>query len=322
MPNVKEFLKKYADYKGTNPIPEDFDEFWDKEVEKVKNYRAEVKITPSEKFSASGVDCLDMYFTSFDGAQIYAKLLVPKNAKGKAPAILNFHGLSARSATWVSYLPYAQEGIVVAAMDVRGQGGLSAGCGAQYGPIGHTQFLHGIFEEPEKLYYHDVYLDLVIFARTVMNLDFVDETRVASWGASQGGGLALAVAALVPEIKLCSAGVPYLSDFKYVYESSSTASGAYEGLSYFFRFLDRTHEREDEFFTKLGYIAVNSLAHRIKAKTVIYSGLLDTTCPPQTHMAVYNSLVCEKKLVVFPDFGHEGSPDAPDMIFSFFREEL
>ena len=103
----------------------------------------------------------------------------------------------------------------------------------------------------------------------------------------------------------------------------SSSSGAYEGLSYYFRFLDRTHETEDEFFTKLGYIAVNNLAARIKARSYINIGLLDTTCPPMTQIAVYNSIATDNKtLNVFPDFGHDATPDVPDYAFMAFRNEL
>ena len=47
------------------------------------------------------------------------------------------------------------------------------------------------------------------------------------------------------------------------------AEDAYRELQDFFRWFDRTHTREQEVFTKLGYIDVQHLAPRIKAEVQI-----------------------------------------------------
>lgn len=72
-------------------------------------------------------------------------------------------------------------------------------------------------------------------------------------------------------------------------------------------------------FTKLGYIDCQHLAPRIKAKTLMTVGLMDTVCPPSTQFAAYNKMTCEKDMLVYPDFGHEGIPEADDMIFGFME---
>ena len=84
-----------------------------------------------------------------------------------------------------------------------------------------------------------------------LGLDYVDENRVAAHGGSQGGAFSVACAALVPELKLCAPVYPYLSDYKRVYEMDLTG-GAYDGLKYYFRHFDPTHEQSDELYEKLG----------------------------------------------------------------------
>ena len=116
--------------------------------------------------------------------------------------------------------------------------------------------------------------------------------------------MAIACAALVPEIKLCAASYPYLSDYKRIYEMDMDER-AYEGLKYYFRHFDPTHEREDEIFTKLGYIDIQFLAPRIKAKVLMGTGLRDNICPPSTQFAMYNKITSEKKIVIYPEYGHE-----------------
>ena len=95
------------------------------------------------------------------------------------------------------------------------------------------------------------------------------------------------------------------------------AKDAYEELRAFFRYFDPTHEREEEIFTRLGYIDCQYLAPRIKAETQMGVGLMDTICPPSTQFAAYNKITAPKELVIYPDFGHEGLPGHSDRIFRF-----
>lgn len=158
-----------------------------------------------------------------------------------------------------------------------------------------------------------------MLARIVMNLDYVDENRIGVFGGSQGGGLSIACAALVPQIKLCAPKYPYLSDYKRVWEMD-LAKGAYEGLRYYFRNRDPRHEREEEIFTKLGYIDVQFLAPRIRAKVMMATGLMDTICPPSTQFAAYNKMNTEKEVVIYPDFKHEDLQGHSDLVFRFLSQ--
>ena len=96
--------------------------------------------------------------------------------------------------------------------------------------------------------------------------------------------------------------------------------GAYEGIRYYLRSFDPRHERIDEFFTKLGYIDIQYLAPRIRAKVLMGTGLMDVTCPPSTQFAAYNKMVCEKEVVIYPDFGHEALKGHDDIVFNFMSQ--
>ncbi|RLD09188.1 MAG: acetylxylan esterase, partial [Chlamydiae bacterium] len=128
-----------------------------------------------------------------------------------------------------------------------------------------------------------------------------------------------ACASLVPEIKLAAPVFPFLSDYKRVWEMD-LAKDAYQELQTFFRMFDPRHLREDEIFTKLGYIDIQFLVPRIKAKVMMGIALMDTICPPSTQFAAYNKIKSEKALMVYPDFGHENIPRHTDFIFEFMRQ--
>lgn len=95
------------------------------------------------------------------------------------------------------------------------------------------------------------------------------------------------------------------------------AKDAYAELKTYFRQFDPRHEREDEIFTKLGYIDVQFLAERIRGEVLMGTGLQDTVCPPSTQFAAYNRIKSKKHMVIYPDFGHEGLPDFDDMVYEF-----
>ncbi len=124
---------------------------------------------------------------------------------------------------------------------------------------------------------------------------------------------------LVPQIKKCAVFYPYLSDFKRLYEMDLNI-GAYEGLKNYFRFFDPTHEREEEIFERLGYIDIQNLAKRMKAELLMFTGLMDTTCPPSTQFAMYNKVTSKKNVIFYPEYGHEGMLCSGDKIFEFFSD--
>ncbi|MNJ63237.1 Cephalosporin-C deacetylase [compost metagenome] len=95
-------------------------------------------------------------------------------------------------------------------------------------------------------------------------------------------------------------------------------TSAYEEIHYYFRFFDPHHFREDEIFTKLGYIDIQNLASRIKAKVLFVTGLADTICPPSTQFAVYNKICSAKELLVYHEYGHEYLPYLGDRTLQAF----
>ena len=149
-----------------------------------------------------------------------------------------------------------------------------------------------------------------------MSMDGVDAARVGTTGISQGGGLSLVCAALIPEIKLVAPVYPFLCDYRRSWDIDQ-AKDAYFELQDYFRKFDPLHKREEEIFTKLGYIDVQYLTPRIKAEVMMAVGLMDTICPPSTQFAAYNKIKSEKSLRIYPDFGHENLPGHSDEIFQF-----
>ncbi len=317
MPMIDMPVKELELYVGTNPRPHDFEKYWEKALDEMRSVDCNVNMTEAN-FKTPAVECFDMYFTGVNGARIYVKHLRPKDRAAKIPAVLQFHGYGYYNGSWsADKLAYAASGCAVFAMDVRGQGGRSEDVSRVTGNTLHGHIIRGLENaDPQKLFFRDVFLDTAQLARIVMELDYVDETKVYAVGGSQGGALTLACAALEPRIARAAAASPFLSDYKRVWDMDMDMQ-AYEELREYFRHFDPRHEREEEIFMKLGYIDLQNLAPRIKGDTLMFTGLRDNVCPPSTQYAVYNKLLCRKKHILYPDYGHEYFRDSDDIQFNF-----
>lgn len=307
-------------YRGTNPRPDDFDEYWERALKELDAQESDISLTPAA-FRHPAAECFDLSFNGVGGARIYAKYLRPRNVCGTVPAVLCFHGYAGSSGDWSEHIAMAAAGFAVAAMDVRGQGGLSQDVGGAAGNTLHGHIVRGLNDpDPDRLLYRDIFLDTAMLARVVASFPEVDGERLAATGGSQGGGLTLACASL-SNIKLAAPTYPFLSDYKRVWEMD-LAQDAYAELKEHFRSFDPTHAREEEIFRKLGYIDIQFLAPRIRAKVRMYTGLMDTICPPSSQFATYNKIVSPKEVVFYPDFGHENLPGRADDVLEWLIREL
>jgi cephalosporin-C deacetylase len=310
-------LNQLKNYQGINPRPADFDDYWDRGLAEMRAIDSQVELVPA-KFQPPHADCFHLYFTGCGGARIHAKLLRPKNAPKPHPAVLLFHGYFGSSGDWCDKLRFVSEGYTVAALDCRGQAGISEDRGGTTGNTLHGHIIRGLTDalngSPEKLLFRQIFLDTAQLAKIVMEMPDVDPARVGVNGQSQGGALTIACAALEPRVKLAVAAFPFLSDYKRVWEMDQ-AKEAYGELKDYFRFFDPRHLRENEIFEKLGYIDIQFLTRRIRAKTLWITSLMDTICPPSSQFAAYNKIVAPKSMELYPDFGHENLPGYNDLAF-------
>lgn len=323
MPLIDLPLPELLAYRGRNPRPADFDAYWDAALRELDTTDPQPELRPSPALNTRHVECFDLHFTGVGGARVYAKYLRPKNAvaagNSKLPAVLQFHGYSHHSGDWLDKFGWPAEGFCYAAMDCRGQGGRSEDNASVQGTTFRGHIVRGL-DDPDarKLAFRQIFLDTAQLARVVMGFAEVDPQRVGCFGASQGGALSLACAALEPRVKRCAPVFPFLCDYQRVWELD-LAKDAYEELRLFFRAFDPRHEREKEIFTKLGYVDCQHLAPRIRAETLMFAGLMDAICPPSSQFAAYNKISAKKDLVIYPDFGHENLPGQIDRTFEFMR---
>ncbi len=309
-------LEDLYTYQGRNPRPVDFEAYWDAGLAEMHRQDARTELVAAD-FQTAFADCFHLYFTGVGGARVHAKLLQPKQPAPGSPAVLLFHGYSGNSGGWVEKLGYVAAGFTVAALDCRGQGGLSEDKGGTQGWTLRGHIVRGLADpSPRKLLYRSIFLDTAQLAGLVMDMEHVDADRVGATGGSQGGALTVACAALEPRVRRAAPTFPFLADYQRIWEMD-LAENAYAELRQWFRQFDPQHQREEEVFTRLGYVDTQHLASRIQAELVMHTGLMDQICPPSTQFAIYNKIRAPKSLQLYPDFGHEMLPGSAEHIYDF-----
>jgi cephalosporin-C deacetylase len=316
MPIIDLPLEELRGYPGRNPRPADFDAYWDEALAENHNTDPNPEFVKAE-FQTDFAECFDLYFTGVRGARVHAKFLRPKKAVTPGPALLLFHGYTGNCGDWHEKLGWVAAGFTVAAMDARGQGGLSQDVGGTTGNTLNGHIIRGLDDKPENLMFRHIFLDTAQLARVIMGLPEVDARRVAAMGMSQGGALTLACAALEPRVRRIAPMCPFLCDYRRVWEMD-LCRDAYREIRDYFRLFDPRHEREEAVWTKLGYIDLQHLAPRICAEVLMAVGLMDEICPPSSQFAAFNKITSPKETVLYPDFMHEHYPGFIDRAYQFF----
>jgi len=315
MPLIDMPVEELVRYQGINPCPPDMDTFWDEAVREMHTIDPRVELVPSA-FQVPYADCFDLFFTGVGGARIHAKYLRPKQVCAPHPGVVHLHGYSVNAGGWADKLSYVALGFSLVALDCRGQGGLSQDLGGVVGTTLNGHIIRGLDDAPRNLLFRHIFLDAAQLAGILMEMPEVDAQRVGAFGGSQGGGLTLACAALEPRVVRAAAAFPFLCDYRRVWEIDLCVD-AYAELAYYFRTFDPEHLREEETFTKLGYIDVQHLSKRIRGEVLMCTGLMDKVCPPSTQFAAYNKITAPKTVKIYPDFGHEWSYRIVDEMFTF-----
>jgi len=320
MPVLDMPLAELERYTGRNPRPDDYDAYWERALAEMHGMDPAVELVPA-RFQTAFAECFHLRFTGVRGARIHAKYLRPRQSSGRGPALLEFHGYSNNSGDFANKLGWVAAGFSVAALDCRGQGGLSEDTGGVRGTTHSGHIVRGLLDEADALLFRQIFLDAVELARIVASFPEVDPERMGARGASQGGALTLACAALEPRIKRAAPVYPFLCDYQRVWEMD-LANEAYAELRTFLRHHDPTHERIEHWFSRLGYVDVQHLAPRIQADVMMAISLMDPICPPSTQFAAYNKIRSKKTRVLYPDFGHEHLPGWLDREWAFFADLL
>jgi len=303
-------LDQLERYTPTVREPTDFDAFWCSTLSGAAGpVILDVRAEPTD---LRLVESWDVTFAGFGGDPVRAWFTRPAGMDGPLPAVVEYLGYGRGRGQPHERLTWPVAGYAHLLMDSRGQGG-------QYGSGGHTPDRDGALggpwpvtrgiHAPADYYYRRLIADAVRAVAAVRGLPGVDPERVVATGNSQGGGLALAVAGLVPDLAAVMVTAPFGCHIQRAIEITDAPPYG-EIVNY----LAVHREAEEEVRHTLSYVDGVSFARRACAPAHFGVGLRDTVCPPSTAFAAYNQYGAangradppDRAIEVYPFNQHEG----------------
>ena len=303
-------LDQLRQYAPTVAEPADFDEFWRATLREASASPVLVDVRP-EPTDLRLVDTWDVTFAGFAGDPVRAWYTRPAGMDGPLPVVVEYVGYGRGRGLPHERLTWPVAGYAHLLMDARGQSG-------QYGvgdtadphggaPGGPSPVTRGILA-PEGYYYRRLVTDAVRAVQAARALPGVDPQRVVAAGNSQGGGLALAVAGLVPDLAALLSTAPFLCHVQRAIEITDV--GVYGEIV---NYLAVNRDAEAAVRRTLSYVDGVCFARRACAPAHFGIGLRDVVCPPSTGFAAYNQYGAagggaepvDRTMHVYPFNGHE-----------------
>jgi len=297
-------LEQLQQYLPERDEPADFDLFWQTTLEEARAFSLSACFDPVET-GLKWMDVFDVTYNGYEGQAIKGWFLLPKERSGPLPCVVEYIGYGGGRGKPIDWLLFANLGYAHFVMDTRGQGSTwQAGDTPDPEPEGANPQYPGFMTRgvlnPKSYYYRRVFTDAVRAVEAARSHPAVDAQRVAVTGGSQGGGITLAVAGLVPDLAAALADVPFLCHYRHATEIVDTFP--YNEISLFLK----THRDKIEVvFHTLAYFDGVNFATRARAPALMCTGLMDDVCPPSTVFAAYNYYAGPKRMKVWPYNHHE-----------------
>jgi cephalosporin-C deacetylase len=290
--------------------PPDFDEFWRDTLKEAAQPDVLVSVRPAE----SGLrltQTWDVTFRGFAGDPVRAWYTRPAGVRAALPAVVEYAGYGRGRGLPHERLTWVNAGYAHLLMDNRGQGDQYGNGGATpdphaSAPGGPGPAVRGL-PDPRDYHYRRLITDAVRAVTAVRALPDVDGARVAAVGNSQGGGLALAVAGLVPDLAAVLVTAPFLCGIRRALDL--TDASPYGEIS---AYLAVHRGAAEAAYRTLSYVEGVSFARRAAAPAHFGVGLRDTVCPPSGAYGAFNrygeltGVAPRKEIHAYPYNGHEG----------------
>jgi cephalosporin-C deacetylase len=285
-------------------MPEDFDAFWDRTIAE----SARLATDPTFVAYGAGLSTVEVYdvtFSGFGGQPVRAWLLLPRQRRRPLPCVVEYLAYLGGRGLPHERLLFSAAGYAHMVMDTRGQGtGSSPGDTNDPDPVGApaaSGYLTRGVGDRDSYFYRRVFTDAVGAVAAVRQHPAVDADRIVVAGYSQGGGIALAAAALIPGLAAALIDVPFLCHYPRAVQITDNAP--YQELVVYCR----THrDSAAAAMRNLRYFDGVNLATRATAPALFSVALMDPTCPPSTVFAAYNHYRGDRQIRVWPYNGHEG----------------
>jgi cephalosporin-C deacetylase len=304
---------KAVDHVTSVEKPDDFDDFWADLLARAAATPLDEQVEPVPLRSNDQVETYEIHYNSIDGVRIAGWYCRPaeRHLPPPYPALLIVPGYISEPT-----LPKSWARMGYAAVGVAPRGKLRSN--AQFNPGYPGLLTHNIVDR-ETYSYRGFYIDAARAVDFVLTRPEIDHSRIGVHGSSQGGALTITTAALRNDAITCgAAGAPYLTGF--MDSASLTHSSPYEEMNEYLRLYP---DREAAMRRTVAYFDCVNFAPMIKAPMLVYAGLGDDVCPPETAFDLVNAMPGPVEFLTSPRCAHDaGIYWHQSRVESFLAEHL
>jgi cephalosporin-C deacetylase len=293
-------------------VPADLEAFWAGTLAEARTHELNAVFTPIDT-GLTVITTFDVTFAGYGGSPVRAWLHLPAGASGPLPVVVEYVGYGGGRGLAHERVLWANAGYAYFLMDTRGQGsswsvGDTPDPDVAGGPS-HPGFMTKGILDPATYYYRRVFTDGVRAVEAARAHASIDPSRVALTGGSQGGGISIAVASLVPDLAGIAPDVPFLSDFP-----RAVVIGDQDPYTEVARYLKAHRDHTGRVLETLSYFDVAVLGRRASAPALFSVGLMDEITPPSTVYAAFNHYAGPKEITEYPFNDHEGGQGFHDVV--------
>ncbi|MCB9453793.1 MAG: acetylxylan esterase [Anaerolineaceae bacterium] len=297
-------LEQLKTYRPERAEPTDFDAFWERTLAETRQHPLIARFERVD-YGLKLVETYDVTFAGYGGQPVRGWFIVPAGAQTPLPCVVEYIGYGGGRSFPINWLLWPTVGYATFIMDTRGQGSSWSNGDTPDIPEGANPFYPGFMTQgilnPETYYYRRVFADGVRAVEAARTRPEVDSSRVAVTGGSQGGGITIAVSALVPDVAASMPEVPFLCHYRRAVEIIDTSP--YNEIT---RYLKIHRDKVETVWQTVSYFDGVNFATRIQSPSLYSVGLMDMICPPSTVYAAYNYVDAPKDIRVYPYNEHEG----------------
>lgn len=280
-------------------IPEDFDIFWSELVAEAASVRLNFERKRVDYPAPEGFVVDTLAFDVIGGRRLNGWIAYPEGAR-RLPGFL-----------WLP--PYGRESVLPNYFGTR-NGFVSMSLNFHGEPAFHQEKYvrdRGYFAvgaaHAETWIFRRMTQDAMVAARVLQAQLEVDESRIGAMGMSQGGGMALWLAAFCPTIRAVCADMPFLCAINHTLSNPVHRYPLKELVD----FMTTIPIGQERVLNTLSYFDTMNVATRCTKPTQISKGLKDPACRPDTVQAAYEVLPGTRLLRTY-DWGHDWHPDMID----------
>ena len=287
MRGLTQRLEDARSYRGAWLRPSNFESFWEPSVAFAQNAQVESVVELPSATQAATFKRIT--FISTDQTQLSARVILPAGvSEAKLPAVVLFSDLGRGVRSWLHLLRFSALGLPVVALEARPYEAQLKD--AWRGALTAEELAHALINPDDAASSTLKQLIDDALVTTAVASCFLGRTTV-TWGEGLGGSQALFATALLPkEVSATMALNPLFAD-------NATTLRTVVGCG--------DTPQSDAAIDAVGLLDSACAAELVRVPALIGTALLDQSAPTEGTFALYNRLLGQKEMRVYPKFGHE-----------------